>query len=267
METTSLFMNQRLKSSPSKIFRSIEPFISFEIETSQYILKTLNKTNELREVLQLRAEIFTEEYNLSLQDPTLDVDSYDFNCDHLIIIHKESQKIIGTYRLLCSTFNHPFYSESEFSIDSFLSTPSIKLELGRACIHKNFRKGSILSLLWRGVTTYAEKCGATLLFGCSSVKIKNFNEAKTLYLELLLKNQISHDFNIHPLEKYQIPHFEKILPSEQLIEMPPLLKSYLKAGAEIIAPPAYDSAFHCIDLLTTLDLEKINKHYERRYQK
>ena len=46
----------------------------------------------------------------------------------------------------------------------------------------------------------------------------------------------------------------------------PLLKSYLKAGSKICGEPALDRKFRCIDFLTVLDTELLNKSFEKKYK-
>ncbi len=249
---------QVLQASGINVHRRLEPFVSIHIETSRYVLKTLDQVSELREVLRLRSDIFCEEYGIDTAEKALDVDAYDFQCDHLIIIERESQTIVGTYRVLCSLFTTRFYSENEFELGEYLKTPGVKLELGRACIELEHRKGAVLNLLWRGIMQYAQKTKADSIFGCSSVKSESFSQAKALYLNLQLQNLISLQHRISPLKTYAIPDFSLVEPSECALELPPLFRSYLKAGARAYGPPAFDADFHCFDFLTILNLNEMS---------
>jgi putative hemolysin len=249
------------------IHRRIEPLVSLWIETPRYLLKTVDQVSELNEVLKLRAQIFSSEYGVEIADGALDVDRYDFNCDHLVIIDRATHQVIGTYRLLCSRFTHEFYSQTEFKMDEFLASSKVKLELGRACIEPSHRKGSVLSLLWRGIIQYSLKTDATYLFGCSSVKTKNFAETRALHLNLISQDRSSDRWSIKPLPTFAIPDFHAIEPAEQTIAVPSLFQSYLNAGAKVYGDPAFDPAFHCMDFLTILNIEEIAGNYERRYQR
>jgi putative hemolysin len=254
------------------VYRRIEPYVSLRIETPRYILKTVDQVSEFQEVLKLRFDVFASEYGMDTAASVFDIDQYDFVCDHLIIIEKETadraEKVIGTYRMLCSQFTDRFYSETEFKIDEFLQAPGIKLELGRACIRPDHRRGAALSLLWRGIIQYASKTGSQYLFGLSSVKVGSAfgPQSKALYLDLVTQGRVSSEWNIRPIGLFEIPNFVAIEPSEQILEVPALLKSYLNAGAKVYATPAYDPAFHCLDLFTVLNLDQLKSSYERKYQ-
>lgn len=152
-----------------KIHR-FEPKISIREERGHFLIKTVSTQEELVAALRLRYQVFHREMIGKTKPTGLDVDRFDFHCDHLIITDTRSNEIIGTYRLNCSKFSDDFYSEQEFHIGALLDHPGIKLELGRSCIHKDYRNGAVISLLWRGIAEYMVLSESNLLFGCASIK-------------------------------------------------------------------------------------------------
>ena len=46
----------------------------------------------------------------------MDVDQYDVQADHLIVIDERLGRVAGTYRLLPSSHCTSFYSQSEFDL-------------------------------------------------------------------------------------------------------------------------------------------------------
>ena len=260
-------MELTLATHPQHTSRRIDPLVPLYIDTPKYVLKTADALHELSEVLSLRAQIFSGEYGVELNESVFDVDPFDFKCDHLIILEKASGRIIGTYRLLCSLFTDRFYTQTEFRIDQFLANSEVKLELGRACIHKEHRKGAVLNLLWRGVTTYAKVTEATTLFGCSSVKTESFAEAKAVSEKLLSRGAVLADSEILPIGPFRIPEYSEIRATHTEVPIPSLLTSYLNAGAKVAFEPAYDAAFHCMDYFTALDLREITEAYDRKYNR
>ncbi len=251
---------------PLKIHRRIDPFVSIAIENSRYTLKTMDQISEFEQVLALRAKIFTEEYSAQLNSSAFDIDPYDFSCDHLIILDKQSGLVIGTYRMLCSQFVNHFYSETEFEMKHFLNEPGIKLELGRACIAREHRRGAVLSLLWRGIIRYAIHTKAEYLFGCSSVKTESPADAKAIIESLKKKDQFSEQWGITPTEKYRMSLSLVSEMTELNCDFPSLFQSYLNAGAKVFGEPALDREFKCLDFLTILRLRDIAESYEKRYQ-
>lgn len=248
--------------------------INLNIQVGPYLIKTAETPSELIESFRLRDEVFNQEFR-GLNGFGLDFDKFDYHFDHLIIVHRTSNKIIGTYRLNCSTFSTESYTALEFEISRLKENTAPILELGRACIHKDFRKGSVISLLWRGIAEYMNLCGANILFGCSSIKINRAREAALVYHHLTTQNLVSHDYGCRPTKNFCLTNFDPwhayfrlelsdthSQEAEQLI--PSLLKSYLKLGAKVAAEPAFDADFDCIDLLTILRREDLAQSLAER---
>ncbi len=241
--------------------------IKMSIELGSYIIKTAETMEELIESFRLRHEVFNQEFR-DLEGPGLDFDKFDYYFDHLIIVHKESKRIIGTYRLNCSSFSNESYTALEFNLDFLSSFKGPYLELGRACIQRDFRKGAVISLLWRGIAEYMKASDSQLLFGCSSIKINNARDAALVYKYLQEMGHISTKRMSSPTQGFLmtdlnawLTYFSQGLNEAQKKEaeglIPSLLKSYLKLGAQISSVPAFDEDFDCIDILTTLQRENL----------
>lgn len=242
-----------------------------------YEVKTAETPAELAEVLRLRYQVFHKEYKNKKFPFGLDFDDLDFVCDHLIIRSRSTGAIVGNYRLNSSTFSHDFYSAQEFQMDKVLALPGVKLELSRMCIHKDYRNGMVMTLLWRGMVAYMKAVNASTLFGCSSVRTMMNYEIALLYKYFGDQGFLDESFQVHPLPKYQIKKFKGTLSflenadihlshmtAKRLI--PPILTSYLRAGARILGEPALDRDYKCTDFFTILNVADIEKVYDRRFQ-
>lgn len=253
-----------------------KPMIQFEIEVGAYIVKTADSVAELLKLFRLRHEVFHQEFR-DIQRQGLDIDKYDRIFDHLIIYHKPSAQIIGTYRLRTSADPMKSYTSQEFDLSGLKRLPGPYLELGRACIHQEHRKGAVMSLLFRGIAEYMNRSGAQILFGCSSVKITHPREAALIHKYLQTEEVLREDLGIEPTAAFTMSGFEAWLDrfaaplsEEQRNEaealLPSLVKSYLKMGAMIACEPAYDEDFACVDLLTLLRLKDLANPLVRRFQ-
>lgn len=165
-----------------------------------FVLKTLTTSKELKSALQLRYQVFHREMIGKKSERGIDVDEYDFQCDHLVIQEKKTQRIVGTYRFNSSLYTDNFYSSREFALDRLLKHDGIKIELGRACIHKDFRRGAVIALLWKGIADYMNLSKAQYLFGCGTIKTKNPREAALLYKYFLEDQRIHNDFLCPPTQ-------------------------------------------------------------------
>lgn len=250
--------------------------INLSINSGSYILKTAESHEELIASFKLRHEVFYQEFQ-NIEIDGVDFDKFDTIFDHLIILQKSTNKVIGTYRINSSGHSKQSYTETEFMLEEIMNLPGPHLELGRACIHKDHRKGSVLSLLWRGITDYMTLSGANVLFGCSSLKINTTREAALVYKFLQEQGALTEGCISRPTKNFIIPNFDLWYTSFQggLTEnqraeadkiIPPLLKSYIKYGAKIASEPALDKAFDCVDLLTVLKKEDMSNSLARRFQ-
>lgn len=258
-------LNERLLELKLKSFR---PKITFCLSTNTFEVKTAETKEELKEVLRLRHQVFTKAYGIQLRFNDIDFDRYDLMGDHILLRDRSTNTTMGTYRVLPSSHTKEFYSQNEFTLDTFLKAPGIKVELGRACIHEDFRNGSSLSLIWKGLAKYINLAKADYMFGCTSVKTINAQVAMAIFKHYW-NDHYSNPFRITPTPKYRYASYSGEDWQESEVEfesyIPSLFKTYVKAGAHISSLPALDQYFGCTDFFTVLDLNKIDPAYKRRY--
>jgi len=177
------FKKDRMKYSfDPKIFFSkpILPSNSFIIlESENYSIKLAETKSELKQAQALRYSVFYKEKKAK---PTftkkiikLDYDKIDKYADHLIVLDKKNKKnkIVGTYRLIRGDVAKLFggyYSSSEFNLINITNNYKDKhiLELGRSCVHQDYRNGSIMNLLWKAIAEYVKLYDIKILLGCAS---------------------------------------------------------------------------------------------------
>lgn len=246
-----------------------------EVLAGPYRLQMANTKEQVLECFKLRHEVFVEEMAGRKTKSRLDYDKYDNFCDHLIIVHASTNKIVGTYRMNFSETSDIFYTESEFDIENWIENQSESfIELGRACIQKDHRRGIVITLLWRGIAEYMNIMGANNLIGCSSVKVTDARSAALIYKYFEFQRALSENIFI-PKEKYQMKDFlfwlmvfTKGLSESQIVEaeekIPSLLKSYIKSGAKVASYPAYDRDFNCIDFVTILNRNELDSKLARK---
>lgn len=264
------FQEARQKKSLYQRVRDYRGFVKVAYETDDFLVTTAQTGSDLFRLLSLRHEIFLKEWQGRSAYHGLDVDRYDFSADHLIIVDKRINEIVGTYRLLSSHFTSDFYSASEFEMAEFLRLPAVKLEMGRACVHANYRDGNTIDLLWKGLTRYIFATKTEYLFGCTSIKSVEASAIGKLYKTLRDQESWSDTYRIRARWEYQFPAFtmaaeEALNPAEKRELLPPLLRSYLHAGANVYGWPARDKAFACTDLLTILDWKALNPRFQMRF--
>jgi len=252
--------------------RTFQPKIRFSIERHPYVVKTVESSWELESALRLRSRVFYEEMLGRRSASGLDMDTFDLRCDHLVIMDVRSSRCVGTYRLMASAYSDIFYSATEFDIRRLLSLPGVKLEVGRACIDKDYRTGAVIALLWAGIAQYLQKVGARYLFGCASVHTMDPVEIASISAYMKERGSVADELNLTPLSGHRPQDHGLLAASTALLsssetrkKIPPLLTSYLRMGAKVSAEPAVDRDFHCVDYLTVLETSKLSASYERKF--
>jgi len=239
------------------------------IPAGSYQLRLATTPAELEAAQRLRFEVFNLELNEGLDSAYLsglDQDPFDEICDHLIVEHVASHEIVGTYRLQTGAFasaHRGYYSEQEFDFSPFEPIRCELVELGRACVHSEHRKLSVLNLLWRGIIKYAAARNARYLIGCSSLTSQEAALGQAMYEQLRPAHLVAEPFRTRPVAEYQLP---VVVPAVDCEPPPRLLRAYLALGAKICGPPAIDREFKTIDFLTFLDLSTMPDSVRNHFQ-
>ncbi len=226
-----------------------------------------SNASEVKEAQRLRYKVFAEEMgaNLPTHAEGLDIDDFDAYCDHLLIRDQETLKVVGTYRVLPphkAAEIGRLYSDSEFDLSRLNHLRPKMVELGRSCVHADYRSGAVIMALWSGLAQYMQKHDYEIMLGCASIPMADGGHfAASLY------NSLSND-QMAPVENHAFPRLP--LPLEHLngglqVEPPPLIKGYLKLGAKICSAPAWDPDFNTADVLTMLRLSEINPRYAKHF--
>ncbi|SMC52626.1 ornithine-acyl[acyl carrier protein] N-acyltransferase [Polynucleobacter kasalickyi] len=229
-----------------------------------YIARDLD---EIKEAQRLRYQVFAEEMGATLthHEEGLDVDEFDTYCDHLIVRDTETLQVVGTYRILPPEQAKQIgrlYSESEFDLTRLQHLFPNAVEVGRSCVHQNYRSGGVIMALWAGLGSYMKQHGYEIMLGCASVPMGDGGHyAASLH-------RVFSEKSLSPLEYRTFPKLP--LPLDKLnsdleVEPPPLIKGYLRIGAKICGEPAWDPDFNTADFLTMLRLSDINPRYAKHF--
>jgi putative hemolysin len=218
---------------------------------------------------RLRYQIFNCEMGEGLADSYatgLDSDGFDVVCDHLMVRDAATRTLVGTYRMQTgyrAKSNLGYYSAQLFDLSPFETIRGEILELGRACVHADYRNTTALSLLWKGIASYATLCNARYLIGCSSLTSQDENEGMALYHALRDKYLVEPALRTAPHPTSRCEETTRWSPVPP--RTPRLFRSYLELFARLCGPPAIDRNFRTIDFLTLLDLCHIPERVRTRF--
>lgn len=229
----------------------------------------LARTNEELEAIQrLRYKVFTEEMNAVFPDAIdgLDADRYDPWCEHVMVKEINTGRVVGTYRFLPPVNvvkAGGYYSESEFDISTLQALRSDMAEVGRSCIHADYRNGSVIMLLWSGIATLMKQQGLRYMLGCASVSLRDdgVTAAEVWRTACKMLQERPEVPRVVPRHCYPVERLNSSLPAR----IPPLIKGYLKLGATICGEPAWDPDFNTADFPVLLDMHRLDDRYRKHF--
>jgi putative hemolysin len=235
---------------------------------AQLYLSFARNPNEVAEAQRLRYKVFAEEMGADIAgEDGLDVDGFDEFCDHLLVRESNTHQVIGTYRILSPYKANEaggYYSAGEFDLSRITHLFDRTVEVGRACVHRDYRSGGTITMLWAGLAKYMQKHHYEYMIGCASVPmIDGGHAAASLYNKLKEDHLAPNEYRVFPHNPLPI----NALNNDLQVTCPPLIKGYLRLGAQICGEPAWDSYFNTADMLVMLSLSEINPRYAMHFLK
>lgn len=226
--------------------------------------------HEVEEAQRLRHRIFAGELGARLptRTPGIDRDIYDPYCDHLIVRDERTAEVVGTYRILSPQNARRvggYYSENEFDLTRLQHLRPRLVEIGRSCVHPDYRSGATIALLWAGLARYMQDGGHDFLIGCASVSMADGGRAAASLYNRLGEHMSPLEYRVFPRCPLPLAALDGRLPEAQRPPVPPLIKGYLRAGAWICGAPAWDPDFNTADLPVLLPMSRLDARYARHF--
>lgn len=252
------------------------------LSSGSITVRLARSRGEIEEAQRLRYNVFYEECGARPTDEMaqkrMEISELDFVADHLIVLdnaRSSGERVVGNYRLLrddAASRYGKFYSQDEYNIDRLLASKMRLLELGRSCVHADYRTRPVLELLWQGIAEYVMYHDVRYLFGCPS--FMGTNDVNSL------ANELSYLYHYHlapeAIRARTLDHLYvsmNILPKDQvdtkaaLHRLPALIKSYLRIGVMVGDGAFVDTQFNSVDVFVTFDMEKLTEKYRRHYER
>lgn len=223
--------------------------------------------SDVRAAQRLRYEVFATEMGARLNGPEagIDEDRFDAHCDHLLVREADSGEVVGTYRILgprAAERAGGYYSEHEFDFARLAPLRNALAEIGRSCVRADHRNGAAITLLWAGLARYMLARGHAYLVGCASISMADGGRAAAIAYRRIVAHHLSPpEYRAEPFRR--LPRL--CAAKDQAVELPPLIKGYLRVGAYVCGEPAWDPDFNTADLLMLLPLAQLNPRYARHY--
>ena len=204
-------------------------------------------------------------FNLS-NKAELDVDEFDMFCRHVLIENLESEKLICCYRIMIFDNGKEIsssYSSQFYDLKAIESYPDPMIEVGRFCVDQETIDPSVTLTAWAALAQIVDQNRTQLLFGCSS--FAGVEKEKYLDSFALLRDRYIAPDHWRPKTKaakvfyYSKDLIDKVDKKKALLNMPPLLKTYLSMGAWVSDHAVVDFKMKTLHLFTGMEVSKIPK--------
>jgi putative hemolysin len=227
--------------------------------------------DEIREAQRLRFEVFATEMGARLDTwlPGHDVDVFDEYCEHLLVRDEETRRVIGTYRVLTPAQAlrvGSTYSDTEFDLTRLRGLRERMVELGRSCVHPAYRHGGVILALWGALAEFMVRNKLDTMIGCASIPMLHEGNvsghaAASIWNKVSRTHLAAIEYQVRP----RLPLPVESLDGSLDVDPPALIKGYLRLGAKVLGPPAWDPDFNSADLPMMMRIADLPARYSRHF--
>lgn len=238
------------------------------LRKGRYSVRSAETADDVRRAQDLRYLAFVAGRGLDRAGPDApetDADAFDANCHHVLVEDIRSGTLVCCFRLLplaSGTEIGRSYSAQYYNLTALAAFDGPMVEMGRFCIHPDWRDPDILRMAWGAMTRYVDQTGAEMLFGCSSF---HGTEADT-YRDAFAMLKEAHLAPKRWLPRVKAPdvfRFARALrrfkpdARRAMQAMPPLLRTYLLMGGWVSDHAVVDRDLNTLHVFTGLEIRAI----------
>lgn len=246
-----------------------------------FTLRLARDARDLRAAQRLRYKVFVEELGSDGagvdHDARLECDAFDPVFDHLLLIDSQRdaealEDVVGVYRLLPSDRLDRagrFYSDQEFDLSPLIASGRRLLELGRSCVHADYRGGAAMFHLWNGLADYVLARDIEILFGAASFHGTDI-AALAEPLSYLYQNHLAPEglrVRARPPHRQEMDLVapDRIDRRAAMVGTPALIKAYLRLGGYVGDGAWIDHAFNTTDVCLVMDTVRMSAKHRDFY--
>ncbi|SNR61481.1 GNAT family N-acetyltransferase [Puniceibacterium sediminis] len=246
-------------------------------QAPQFSAHLAQTDQDLQAAQRLRYDVFVRELGGGGgqvdHENGLEKDRFDPFFDHLLLRDEARHgAVIGVYRLLPGTRAETaggFYSEAEYDLDPLRRSGRNLLELGRSCLHPEYRGGSAMFYLWQALAAYVAEREIEILFGVASFHGTDINALAHPLSHLSYRHSAPEALRVRareyqPMALLAEPEVDR---KRAMIETPALIKAYLRLGGCVGDGAYVDHAFNTTDVCLIMDTARMNERQKSLYTK
>lgn len=239
----------------------------------RYTVLLTTDPGQIEAAQRLRQEVFSTEPGFAV-DPAerLDADRFDEHCDHVLVREDHTGELVGCYRMLPppgAIAAGGLYTATEFDIRALDPLRPSMVEMGRAAVRADHRNGAVVLMMWTGILAYLDRCGYDYVTGCVSVPIRGVgapgSQVRGVRDVVATRHAAAPELTVHPYRPVIVDGVAlESIPAPERVVMPPLMRGYLRLGAQVCGDPAHDPDFGVADFPALLDKRRADIRYLNR---
>lgn len=201
----------------------------------------------------------------------LEIDAFDQHAEQLILLdhtRDEGDKIVGVYRLMdrnAAERAGRFYTENEYDLGVLKATNRSMLELGRSCVHPDYRGGVALLHLWKALAKEVDTRGIEILFGVASFHGTDLDTLAPALSLLARDHMAPRPLRVRSQSYQPMDLVDQIDRIATMKQVPSLIKAYLRLGGVVGDGAFVDHAFNTTDVCLILDTSAMNARQRAIY--
>lgn len=227
--------------------------------------------DDVRAAQRLRYQVFAGEMGARLTTPIEghDIDLFDDFCEHLLVRDEATRQVIGTYRVLTPAQARRVgstYSDTEFDLTRLRDLRERMVELGRSCVHAEHRQGGVILALWGALAGFMNRNKLDTMIGCATIPmghngLTNGDAAASIWRQLSATHMAPIQYHVQPRLPLPVHRLDDTVD----VEPPALIKGYLRLGAKVLGPPAWDPDFNSADLPMLMRIDDLPPRYRKHF--
>ncbi|MGC9419512.1 MAG: GNAT family N-acetyltransferase [Rhodovulum sp.] len=195
----------------------------------------------------------------------LDADEFDQHCRHVLVEEQRSGVLVCCFRLLPLKGGAEIgqsYSAQYYELSALQDFDGPMVEMGRFCIHPDWRDPDILRVAWGAMTRFVDQEGVEMLFGCSSFRGTEADAYMDAFA-LLKERHLAPSRWLPRVKAPNVVRFTQMLrlrkpdAKRAMLGMPPLLRSYLVMGGWVSDHAVVDRDLNTLHVFTGLEIRAI----------
>lgn len=252
-----------------------------DVRSGDLQIRLAETADEILASQRLRYQVFCEEMaakpSAEMAEEGIESDSFDAFCDHLLVFDNAGDgpgAVVGSYRLMrreAAERRGQFYTVDEYDISNLLEFQGQILECGRSCVASDYRNGTTMQLLWRGIAAYVFHFNIDILFGCASLPGTDVKALAPQLSYLYYHHLAPPALRPRALEERYVAM--NTLPADQVSRrtawqhLPPLIKGYLRLGGFVGDGAVVDWDFGTTDVCIVVKTDWVTEKYVRHYSR